>query len=103
MRPAPIHLRASVREPRPAFESTRSKVLSGRWPFLSFTDVQGSISQISRIKHINTLLFLFVVVWKQRIFTSPFSCQRMSQVTLVKGARQLLTLRGPSGPRRGDD
>jgi imidazolonepropionase len=27
----------------------------------------------------------------------------MSQVTLVKGARQLLTLRGPSGPRRGDD
>jgi len=27
----------------------------------------------------------------------------MNQVTLVKGARQLLTLRGPSGPRRGDD
>jgi imidazolonepropionase len=27
----------------------------------------------------------------------------MNQVTLVKGARQLLTLRGPSGPRRGAD
>lgn len=29
-RPAPIHWRASVREPRPAFESTRSSVLIGR-------------------------------------------------------------------------
>ncbi len=27
----------------------------------------------------------------------------MKQVTLVRGARQLLTLRGPSGPRRGAD
>jgi imidazolonepropionase len=27
----------------------------------------------------------------------------MQQVTLVRGARQLLTLRGPSGPRRGAD
>jgi len=27
----------------------------------------------------------------------------MNQVTLVRGARQLLTLRGPAGPRRGDD
>ena len=27
----------------------------------------------------------------------------MNQVTLVRGARQLLTLRGPSVPRRGDD
>ena len=29
-RPAPIQLRASVRDPRPAFDSTRSRVLSGR-------------------------------------------------------------------------
>src|ERR1700724_3465740 len=27
----------------------------------------------------------------------------MRKVTLVRGARQLLTLRGPSGPRRGAD
>ena len=27
----------------------------------------------------------------------------MRKVTLVRGARQLLTLRGPSGPRRGTD
>lgn len=27
----------------------------------------------------------------------------MGQITLVRGARQLLTLRGPSGPRRGTD
>ena len=31
-RPAPIHLRASVRDPKPAFERTRSSVLSGRLP-----------------------------------------------------------------------
>jgi hypothetical protein len=28
-RPSPIQLRASVREPRPAFDSARSSVLSG--------------------------------------------------------------------------
>src|SRR5947209_73053 len=33
-RPVPIHLRASVREPSPALEMTRSRVLSGR----SFTN-----------------------------------------------------------------
>ncbi len=27
----------------------------------------------------------------------------MSKITLIRGARQLLTLRGPSGPRRGPD
>ena len=27
----------------------------------------------------------------------------MRKVTLIRGARQLLTLRGPSGPRRGAD
>ncbi len=36
-----------------------------------------------------------MVAWRQRV--------RLRKATLVRGARQLLTLRGPSGPRRGAD
>ena len=35
-RPAPIHFLASVREPRPAFDSTRSMVFSGRFSPVDF-------------------------------------------------------------------
>src|SRR3954452_13643340 len=43
-RPPPIQLRASVREPRPALERTRSSVLSGRSPGGGFETFFGTLS-----------------------------------------------------------
>src|SRR4051794_15681596 len=43
-RPPPIQLRASVREPRPALERTRSRVFSGRSPGGGFGTFFGTLS-----------------------------------------------------------
>src|SRR5437764_15468155 len=51
-RPAAIHFRASVRDPRPAFDSTRSSVFSGRMPcvILSRADGEGSRAMLGILR-----------------------------------------------------
>src|SRR5713101_401621 len=82
-RPSAIQRRASVREPRPAFEITRSRVFKGR--FARRAAGRACISQ------------------SYSIMIGPLRDNSKSETILVRGARQLLTLRGPAGPRRGGE
>src|SRR5690242_15367038 len=80
-RPAAIQRLASVREPRPALEMTRSRVFKGRLALRL-----GAGARISRS-------YSIMIRESQQ---SP-----TTEKILVRGVRQLITLRGPAGPRRG--
>src|SRR5690242_17010777 len=80
-RPAAIQRLASVREPKPALEITRSRVLRGR-----FAPCLGAGARITR-NYSN-------MVRESQVSRTP-------EKILVRGARQLITMQGPDGPRRG--
>src|SRR5215472_5128308 len=81
-RPAPIQLLASVREPAPDLENTRSRVLSGR------LSNEGLLAIVSK----NILVAVHMFNWSRE---DPW-------VQYSSGAQcQLVTLRSPKEPRRG--
>src|SRR5579859_3423224 len=80
-RPDAIQCRASVREPRPAFEMTRSRVFKGRFAL--------GLEAGARIpKNYSNMI-------------GESQLNLSSEKILVRGARQVITLQGPDGPRRG--
>src|SRR5213075_1037317 len=65
-RPAAIQLRASLREPRPAFDRTRSRVLSGRSPGGSLRAVMCGADYDSRpMKRVILVVLMLVACGKE--------------------------------------
>src|SRR6185436_20031776 len=77
-----MHLRASVREPHPALENTLSKVFNGLLEAPADFLLMG-FGKANRYSNVT-------VLWGNH-----------TKTILIRGARQLITLRGVKGPRRG--